>query len=68
MLAVDDYIRRNGRSMFITVGGDSEFDRMARTSHNRSPKRTKASDMQGRKRDLFVFTTESQQRAEDGGN
>ncbi len=70
MKAVDVYFRENGRSFFATVVSDSEFDRMARTSHRKNPRREDVSDLMGRRYPAEenawpIYTTQSQQIAED---
>jgi len=71
MIAVDDYIRRNGKSMFVMAGEerDSEFDRMARTRCSK-PRREDISDLMGRTYRAEdnawpIYTTPVQQVSED---
>lgn len=71
MMAVDDYFRRNGKTMFVMSGEerDSEFDRMARTRCGK-PRREDVSDLMGRKYPADenawpIYTTTVQQIAED---
>ena len=72
MKAVDDYFRQNGKSFFSTTLSDSEFDRMARTRSFKRSRKEDLSDLMGRKYAAEenawpIYTTQSQQIAEDDG-
>jgi len=69
MLAVDSYMRLNGRVFVAMAGGqDDEMDRMARSKPRgivRGQELIEASDLLGRPRLFRNRTTRAMQRTED---